>query len=447
MKLILDQFIHKTVKIDKLLIVLIFFFPLSLSISIFFADLSASLIALIIFILIFKKENHSLFYSIRRKIYFFFCFYLIILISLIFSISIKESFFPSFFYFRYFLFALGIFFLLKKYDFFDKILLYSICITFILILIDSFFQYFFLRNFLNYPPLKFYNSSETGPVYLITSFFNDEKKLGSYLVRLLPFFLSLLYYFNFKRINYLYFAITGIVIFLTAERTALFLFIILSIFYFLIIKKKIQFIISGIILLSILLSFNYGFKYKYIDYTLMQLGVIKTKWNESDNISFRYYSKEHEDFVYTAIQIFKENIFKGSGVKTFYKACNDLKNDRSEMILENEKDLLNRNNKLKCSTHPHSTYFQILSDTGIFAFIFVMIFFIFVLKKNIKILFKKKLNNFDLCFYFLNVGIILNLFPLIPSGNFYNNWLSLILFYPFGLWLYINQKIKINNQS
>ena len=117
------------------------------------------------------------------------------------------------------------------------------------------------------------------------------------------------------------------------------------------------------------------------------------------------------------------------------------------MILENEKDLLNRNNKLKCSTHPHSTYFQILSDTGIFAFIFVMIFFIFVLKKNIKILFKKKLNNFDLCFYFLNVGIILNLFPLIPSGNFYNNWLSLILFYPFGLWLYINQKIKINNQS
>ena len=309
------------------------------------------------------------------------------------------------------------------------------------------FSIFFLRNFLNYPPLKFYNSSETGPVYLITSFFNDEKKLGSYLVRLLPFFLSLLYYFNFKRINYLYFAITGIVIFLTAERTALFLFIILSIFYFLIIKKKIQFIISGIILLSILLTFNYGFKYKYIDYTLMQLGVIKTKWNESDNISFRYYSKEHEDFVYTAIQIFRENIFKGSGVKTFYKACNDLKNDKSEIILENEKDLLNRNNKLKCSTHPHSTYFQILSDTGIFAFIFVMIFFIFVLKKNIKIIFKKKLNNFDLCFYFLNVGIILNLFPLIPSGNFYNNWLSLILFYPFGLWLYINQKIKINNQS
>ena len=50
--------------------------------------------------------------------------------------------------------------------------------TFILILMIH-FSIFFFMNFLNYPPLKFYNSSETGPVYLITSFFNDEK-LGSY---------------------------------------------------------------------------------------------------------------------------------------------------------------------------------------------------------------------------------------------------------------------------
>ena len=114
----------------------------------------------------------------------------------------------------------------------------------------------------------------------------------------------------------------------------------------------------------------------------MQLGVIKTKWNESDNISFRYYSKEHEDFVYTAIQIFRENIFKGSGVKTFLQKCNDLKNDKSEIILENEKDLLNRNNKLKCSTHPHSTYFQILSDTGIFCFYICNDIFYFCIKKK-----------------------------------------------------------------
>tara|TARA_Y100000591_G_scaffold332194_1_gene368616 strand:+ start:2413 stop:3777 length:1365 start_codon:yes stop_codon:yes gene_type:complete len=454
MKLILDQFILKTNKIDKLLIILVFFFPLSLSISILFADLSASLISLVILILFLRKESNKLFYDIRKKIYFFFIFYLLILISLFFSISFKDSFLPSFFYFRYFLFALGIFYLLKKYDFFKKVLLYSISLTFIIVIMDSFFQYFFLKNFFNYPSIYFYQGSDTGRVHHITSFFNDEKKLGSYLVRLLPFFISLLYFFNFKKLNYFYFAITGVVIFLTTERTALFLFIIFSIFYFLIIKKKFQFTIFGILILSCLLIFNEGFRFKYIDYTLMQLGIVQPNWEQTipEKKIIRYYSKEHEDFVYTAIQIFKKNVFKGSGIKTFYLACNNLKNN--SLNFKNDKDksshkkkssFFNRNNELKCSTHPHSIYFQILSDTGLLTFILVVIFFIYILKKNIKILLKKNLNNYDLCFYFINIGIILNLFPLIPSGNFYNNWLSLILFYPFGLWLYINQKMSKND--
>ena len=48
MKLTFDQFILKTNILDKILITLIFFFPLFLSISIFVADLSASIIAIII---------------------------------------------------------------------------------------------------------------------------------------------------------------------------------------------------------------------------------------------------------------------------------------------------------------------------------------------------------------------------------------------------------------
>ena len=73
-----------------------------------------------------------------------------------------------------------------------------------------------------------------------------------------------------------------------------------------------------------------------------------------------------------------------------------------------------------------------------------MIFFFFlkVLFKNIKILFTKNLNNNDLSFYFLNMAIIINLFPLIPSGSFFNNWLSLIMFYPLGYWLFLNQQRK-----
>ena len=312
-------------------------------------------------------------------------------------------------------------------------------------------KFFFQKNFLNYPILPYAEKN------ILTSFFNDEKKLGSYLIRLLPFLISLLYYFNFRKIHYIFFAITGIVIFFTAERVALFLFIILSIFYFFIIKKKFRFILIGFLILSSLFIVNKDFRYGYLDYTLAQFGLIDEKWNQNYNNVIRYYSKEHEDFSYTAIKIFQKNIFTGSGVKTFYMACNDLKDEKS--VLSNKKKLsvdektnikkkfftLDRNNEIKCSTHPHNIYFQILSDTGIFVFIFVLIFFLFIIKKIINILSKKNTNNIDLCFYFLNVGILLNLFPLIPSGNFYNNWLSLILFYPFGLWLYINHKIKIND--
>ena len=455
MKQILDQFILKTNKLDKILIVLIFCFPLLLSLTIFGADLSATLVAIIILFLIVSKKEISVFYEIKKQIYFFFIFYALIILSLIFSISFKTSFLPSFFYIRYFLFIFGIFYLLKKYDFVDKILLYSLSLTFIIVISDSIYQLLFLKNFFGYPatyagvPLP-----KQGDMFIITSFFNDEKKLGSYLIRLLPLLVSLFYYFNLKKLSYLYFAITGIIIFYTSERTALFLLVTFLFFYFLIIKNKIKFIIFCSLILAILFTFNTPLRFKYLNYTLMQLGIIETKWNAQDGSIVRYYSKEHEDLSYTALQIFKKNILTGSGIKSFYKACNNLKqnklykNDQENELLKknikNKASFFDRNNKLKCSTHPHNFYAQILSDTGILSFIFILLLLISILLKNIKIIFKKNLNNLDLCFYFLNVGIILNLFPLIPSGNFYNNWMSLIIFYPLGFWLFINQKRKGN---
>ena len=41
-----------------------------------------------------------------------------------------------------------------------------------------------------------------------------------------------------------------------------------------------------------------------------------------------------------------------------------------------------------------------------------------------------------------NAAIFVNLWPLIPSGNFFNNWLSIIMFFPIGFYIF---SIKINN--
>ena len=443
MKIIFEQFLSKTNNLDKILISIIFLFPLLLSISIFIADLFASITALIIIVLLFSKENKKQFSQIKSQLFFFLIFYFIILISLLFSISYEKSFLPSFFYFRYILFAVGIYYLFKKYTFFTNIFFYSLIFTFSIITFDSIIQYILGYNILGF-------TTGVDPTPFITSFFNDEKKLGSYLVRLLPLFLSLFYFFNLKKFTPYTIFVIGFIIFLSSERTAFFLYLNILFFYFLLIKNKIKFLVITSLIIFITFTFNEKLKYKYLDYTLQQLGFIETEWNQNYNGIKRYFSKEHEDLSLTAFTIFKDNYLNGSGIKTFYKICNLYKYNEEKKDM-NYLGYLNRNNKITCSTHPHNTYLQILSEIGIFGFFMIFFFFVKTLYENIKILiFSKKLSNIEMSYYFLNLGIIINLFPFIPSGNFFNNWLSLIMFYPLGYWLFINQenkkKVELNDR-
>lgn len=43
---------------------------------------------------------------------------------------------------------------------------------------------------------------------------------------------------------------------------------------------------------------------------------------------------------------------------------------------------------------------------------------------------KEKIN------YFYLVAIFVNLFPIIPSGNFFNNWLNILYYLPIGFLFY-----------
>ena len=50
-----------------------------------------------------------------------------------------------------------------------------------------------------------------------------------------------------------------------------------------------------------------------------------------------------------------------------------------------------------------------------------------------------KNDKINISYYFINVGVLVSIFPLIPSGNIFNNWISLILFYLLGFWLYLKK--------
>ena len=132
----------------------------------------------------------------------------------------------------------------------------------------------------------------------------------------------------------------------------------------------------------------------------------------------------------------------GSGIKNFYSTCYDLI-EETKQELKNPDGLHRRNNSLVCSTHPHNTYIQLLSDIGILGFMFISFIFISILFNSLKIIYlgNFKNNPHVSAYYLVNIGIILNLLPFIPSGSFFNNWICYIIFYPIGYWLYLKKKL------
>ena len=101
------------------------------------------------------------------------------------------------------------------------------------------------------------------------------------------------------------------------------------------------------------------------------------------------------------------------------------------------------NDKDTCSTHPHNFYLQLLAETGVIGFLFIIISFMYILKEAFLVILKqKKISGQEAC---LLGCFFLTLWPLTPNGNFFNNWLMIVYILPLGFYLNLKIYNKVYN--
>ena len=426
--------VNNIYRLNYFIIILI---PLLLITGPFLSDLSLVILDLtFLYFFILRKNEIGIEYN-KNLIILFLGYYFYSIILSLFSENLFISLKSSLFYFRFGLFVLAInYFLNFKKDLIDKFTKILI-ILILFVCFDALFQFVIGFNLFGF---------ELTTNDKLNGLFGDEPLLGSYLFRLLPLAVAcLIYKFGDKKFRYyntMFIFLVFTVIFLSGSRASLFLSILFIILFFLFVRSyQKQILILGIIFLisfTIIAKFNEKFAYKsYFNIVDPIKRILTTKQGNFEiksgkdlnlaNTNFTIFTSIHESHFITAYKIFNENKIFGVGNKMFRVLCS-----KDEYKV----------NEFSCSTHPHNYYLQILSENGIIGFLIISVLFIICLYNLIKELYlryfhkSKKIN--DPCIIIL-IGLFINLWPIVPTGNIFNNWLSILIYFPLGFYYFFKK--------
>jgi O-antigen ligase len=374
----------------------------------FFPDLIVSLSSLVFLIYVFKGK---LFFYFNKKpliIFFIFCIYCV-LVSIFAAKDILLSFESSLFYFRIGVFSCLIWYLLEQ----DKKILnyfyYALVISFLVLIVDGYIQFFTGTNIIGFPK----------NVDRVSSFFSDELIMGSYLSRLFPLIFALFIVKKKKKLDlyfmFLFFLLLSSLILISGERAAFFLYLLSFIFIIIFVKGYAKFRLvvsvgSAILIIIIISSF----------------GQVKNRMlsDPSSTITKSIFTIQHDSLIRTAYNMFLDKPLVGHGPKMFRVICKDGKYATGVS---------------PCMTHPHNFYVQLLAETGIIGFSFLFSAFAYVLYcayrqfKSIVLRQKRYLTDYQVC---LLAGILITVWPLTTNGNFFHNWLIIVYSLPVGFYLH-----------
>ena len=372
-------------------------------------------------------------YIIILLFFFYFAVSLSTLINLeiLTKITDKPLLLKSFLNFRFIIYIISVWYVLEEIIFKKNIFIFTIGI-YILFLVDGYTQFFSGQNLLGYQLIS------TGR---ITGIFEDEQIFGSYIQKVLPL-VFILFILIFKdKVNYfksllIILSFSSIIIFLSGDRSALILFtlfLILSLIYLSNLRKIIllNFLITTL-LTSVIIFTGVGKNLKSLEKRYnpkSEYNVIINK-NNASSTKLKFLPNDYYGHYLIVKEMIKDNLIFGKGIKSFRIMC------RTNFYpVENG----------VCSTHPHNYYLQSLSSGSLIAFFFLFLIFLIFTFKMIKIffnLFKNEKNNNILTLAIITVFVYL--WPIIPTGNFFSNWISGFNCFALGLFLFANSKFENN---
>lgn len=349
----------------------------------------------------------------------FFKFSILFFLFLIFSGLLSNDIYSSLidfggpiFYFRNFIFIIGIIYFFKSDIKYINILYISFLFVISFVMFDAFFQLIFGFNLFN---------MRTIDVNRLTGIFGEEQILGHFLSYSFPILCTL--YLLIKKqnkINYFFLFLFSLFVlliaFISGDRTG---FLKLSLFIFfvgILITEYRKFLIVFFI-------FLFGIIFAFININeKSSIRFNNTIDDISNNKTFLPISPGHEDLFLSGYNLFKDYPIIGAGPQMYRVLCNTNPN---------------YNINYTCTSHVHNYYFQTMGELGIIGLFFLILLYLYLIR-NIYEYFKYSKKNYPLMV--INIHLLISFLPIISHFNFYNNWVNPLIALAFAIFLFLIQK-------
>ncbi len=377
-------------------------------------------IIIIFSFLIYLFNNKSIYYDLKKEnfILLLLILWVYLVINTFLGTDIFNSIKRNILFFKFILIIISFKYFLINYEILKKILFFWRIII-LIVCFDVFFEFFLGFNVLGFQsPMK----NER-----IVSFFKDELIVGAFLFSFMFIVtFSLLEEKKFKS-AFIFGLVIFIAILLSGERSIVIKLIFSSIIIILFIQNSIKIrllslVVSALIIL-VLLN-NDIIKQRYVDQIKKGLNF------EDQDLKHNLLHTKYLNQSVLSYEVLKNNVFFGVGNKNYFRECIKLKNTSKDSSVKVY-------GYLNCYTHPHQTYYEFLSEHGIFGTLLILIIFYKLLFYENK--FKLPLNK-KRTLLLLKIYCLVSFLPIVPTGSFFSNFQLMLFFLNYSFYqLYLHK--------